>query len=89
MTVSGFVLWLENLTLAWLPGWVPEAATALHLYEAILATAAIAVWHLYWVVFDPVVYPMDPAWLGGRAGYERALERGEVVSDDGEGDGSA
>jgi cytochrome b subunit of formate dehydrogenase len=89
MTISGLVLWLENLTLAWLPGWVPEAATALHLYEAILATAAVTVWHLYWVIFDPVVYPMDPAWLSGRPGYERALERGEIVSGDGEGDGSA
>ena len=38
MTVTGFVLWFENWTLTWLPGWVPEAATVLHFLEAVLAT---------------------------------------------------
>jgi hypothetical protein len=37
-----------------------------HLYEAILATLAIVVWHFYGVIFDPDVYPMDTAWLTGR-----------------------
>lgn len=80
--VTGFLLWFENFTLSWLPGWVPQAATTLHLYEAILATLAIAVWHLYWVVFDPVVYPMDTTWLTGRPPLARAEERGEVIEDE-------
>jgi len=81
MAVTGAALWFENLALRWLPFWVPEAATAIHFYEAILATLAILVWHLYWVVFDPQVYPMDTAWLTGRAPLPRARERGEVQEE--------
>ena len=80
--ITGLVLWFENFTLAWLPGWVPEAATVLHFLEAILATLAILVWHFYFVIFDPAVYPMDTAWLTGKPPYSRAEERGEVVDDD-------
>jgi len=77
--VTGLVLWFENFTLTWLPGWVPEAATVLHFLEAILATLAILVWHFYFVIFDPAVYPMDMTWLTGKPPFSRAEERGEVV----------
>jgi len=80
--VTGFVLWFENFTLAWLPGWVPEAATVLHFLEAILATLAILIWHFYFVIFDPAVYPMDTAWLTGKPPFSRAEERGEVICED-------
>jgi cytochrome b subunit of formate dehydrogenase len=80
--VTGLLLWFENFTLTWLPGWVPEAATVLHFLEAILATLAIAVWHFYFVIFDPAVYPMDTAWLTGKPPFSRAEERGEVIDDD-------
>lgn len=79
---TGLILWFENWTLTWLPGWVPEAATVLHFLEAILATLAILIWHFYSVMFDPAVYPMDTAWLTGKPPYSRAEERGEVVSGD-------
>ena len=80
--VTGFVLWFETWTLTWLPGWVPEAATVLHFLEAILATLAIAIWHFYFVIFDPAVYPMDTAWLTGKPPFSRAEERGEVIDED-------
>lgn len=67
MAVSGGILWFNNWSLRNLPKWVSDAATALHWYEAILATAAIAVWHFYMVIFDPDVYPMDRAWITGKA----------------------
>jgi cytochrome b subunit of formate dehydrogenase len=82
--VTGLILWFENWTLTWLPGWVPEAATILHFLEAILATLAILVWHFYFVIFDPAVYPMDTAWLTGKPPFARAEERGEVVYEDSE-----
>jgi formate dehydrogenase gamma subunit len=66
MAVSGFILWFENWSLRNLPKWVSDAATAIHWYEAILASLAIAVWHFYMVIFDPDVYPMDRAWITGR-----------------------
>jgi cytochrome b subunit of formate dehydrogenase len=59
MAVTGFVLWFNTLALRYFPKWVLDAATALHYYEAILATLAILIWHMYSVVFDPDVYPMD------------------------------
>jgi len=80
--ITGFMLWFENFTLANLPGWVPEAATVLHFLEAILATLAILIWHFYFVIFDPAVYPMDTAWMTGKPPFSRAEERGEVILED-------
>ncbi|MCJ7680392.1 MAG: hypothetical protein MUP70_06695, partial [Candidatus Aminicenantes bacterium] len=37
-----------------------------HYYEAILASLAILIWHLYSTVFNPQVYPMNPSWLTGK-----------------------
>ena len=70
MAVSGFLLWFNSFTLRNFPTWVADAATAVHYYEAILATLSILVWHFYMVIFDPEVYPMDLAWLTGRASEE-------------------
>jgi cytochrome b subunit of formate dehydrogenase len=66
MAGSGLILWFNNLALRYLPKWVSDAATALHFYEAILATLSIIIWHMYTVVFDPDVYPMDRSWLTGK-----------------------
>jgi formate dehydrogenase gamma subunit len=89
MTVSGLVLWFNNWTLRFSPKWVSDAATAIHYYEALLATFSILLWHFYMVIFDPLVYPMDTAWLNGkvpadhyrhsRPEYFRALERAHLV----------
>ena len=67
MAVTGLILWAQNLSLRFFPTWVMDAATAAHWYEAILATLSILVWHWYLVIFDPDVYPMDLAWLTGKA----------------------
>jgi len=75
MMATGFLLWFDNVTLQFLPKWVADAATAVHFYEAVLASLAILVWHLYWVIFDPVVYPMDLTWLTGRSPAARERER--------------
>jgi cytochrome b subunit of formate dehydrogenase len=75
MALSGFVLWFENWSLASLPKWATDVATVVHFYEAILASLAILVWHFYFVIFDPLVYPMDTAWLTGREAPGRTLER--------------
>jgi cytochrome b subunit of formate dehydrogenase len=75
MTATGVLLWFENLSLRLLPNWFLDVATAIHFYEAILATLAIVAWHFYWVIFDPDVYPMDLSWWHGRSPASRALER--------------
>jgi cytochrome b subunit of formate dehydrogenase len=87
MTLSGFLLWFNNFALRHFPKWVSDAATAVHWYEALLATFSILLWHFYAVIFDPLVYPMDLAWLTGkvhadhyrhsRPEYFRLLEQSE------------
>jgi cytochrome b subunit of formate dehydrogenase len=79
MAITGFALWFENVTLRWLPKWATDVATAIHFWEAVLATLAIVVWHLYWVVFDPDVYPMDASWWHGRPPAARVAERSEAA----------
>jgi cytochrome b subunit of formate dehydrogenase len=75
MSITGLLLWFENTTLHYLPTWIPDVATAIHFWEAVLATLSIVVWHLYWVIFDPEVYPMDWTWWNGRPPTARVLER--------------
>ena len=75
MSVTGLILWFENFALSFLPKWVSDIATAIHFYEAVLATLAILVWHFYWVIFDPEVYPMDASWWHGKPPAARAIER--------------
>jgi cytochrome b subunit of formate dehydrogenase len=65
MILTGVVLWANAVALAWLPKSVLDVATAVHWYEALLATLAILVWHFYSVIFDPDVYPLDTAALTG------------------------
>lgn len=65
MTVTGFALWFENQSLMIVPLWVLDLATVVHYYEAWLATLAIVVWHFYWVIFNPEIYPMSRVWLDG------------------------
>jgi len=67
MALSGFLLWFNNFALRHFPKWITDVATAVHWYEALLATFSILLWHFYMVIFDPLVYPMDLAWLTGKA----------------------
>jgi len=53
------------------PGWWVDVAITVHFYEAVLATLAIVVWHLYGVIFDPDVYPMNWAWFDGKMSIEQ------------------
>ncbi|MGK2859370.1 MAG: cytochrome b/b6 domain-containing protein [Thermoanaerobaculia bacterium] len=75
MAVTGFLLWFNNWTLAQFPKWISDLATVVHFYEAVLATLAILVCHFYFVFLDPLVYPLDTAFLTGREVPGRTLER--------------
>jgi len=66
MAVTGIMLWAKVLVGNLLARWWVDVATAVHFYEAILATLAILVWHFYQVFFDPDVYPMNGAWWDGK-----------------------
>ena len=77
MAITGVMLWAVKYTLAWLPKEWLDVATAIHFYEAVLATLSILVWHFYFVIFDPEVYPMDTAWITGRSPRLRELHHAE------------
>jgi cytochrome b subunit of formate dehydrogenase/5-methylcytosine-specific restriction endonuclease McrA len=66
MACTGLMAWFEILVTRFLPGWWIDVALTIHLYEAILATLAILIWHSYQVTFDPDVYPMNWSWWTGR-----------------------
>jgi hypothetical protein len=78
MFVTGVVLWAHNFVLEYFPKWVTDVSTAVHYYEAILATAAIVIWHFYAVIFDPEVYPLKWTVLTGRAPKHEVREEEET-----------
>jgi hypothetical protein len=66
MTASGLMLVFVNAVLSRLPLWTVELAATIHYWEAVLALVAVVVWHFYWAVFDPDVYPLNQSWLSGQ-----------------------
>ncbi len=65
MVITGFMLWFHEFFGAMTSKLVLDIAEIVHFYEAWLATLAIIVWHLYFVIFNPDVYPMNVAWIKG------------------------
>ncbi|MBF8258954.1 MAG: Cytochrome b subunit of formate dehydrogenase-like protein [Actinobacteria bacterium] len=83
MVVTGFMLWFQNDTLKHIPMWGLDVATLIHYYEAILATLAIIVWHLYYVMINPDFAPLSFTWLDGKLSrhdmeHEHPLELKEI-----------
>jgi cytochrome b subunit of formate dehydrogenase len=67
MAGTGIVLWANTWFLHYIPKVWMDVATAIHLYEAILAGLAILVWHIYFVIVDPEVYPLETAFITGKS----------------------
>ena len=51
-------------------------------HHFVLATLAIVVWHIYSVILDPEVYPMDTAWLTGKSVRNEAPHSAPTVEGD-------
>ncbi len=66
MAATGIMLWAKVTVGHLLPRWWLDVATAIHFYEAVLASLAIVVWHFYQVFLDPDIYPMNWAWYDGK-----------------------
>jgi hypothetical protein len=49
-----------------LPRWWLDVATAVHFYEALLATLAVIIWHFYHVFFHPEAHGMNWSWWDGK-----------------------
>ena len=92
MATTGFMIWFKMLVMDRVPGWWIDVAILIHWYEAILATLAIIVWHLYAVIIDPDAYPMNWAWFDGKMSIEHyehehpldtlAIERALGIEED-------
>jgi cytochrome b subunit of formate dehydrogenase len=74
MAATGIMLWAKVSVGHLLARWWLDVATAIHFYEAVLATLAIVVWHFYQVFLDPDVYPMNWAWWDGKMSFEHYHE---------------
>jgi cytochrome b subunit of formate dehydrogenase len=74
MAGTGMIMWFDNYFINRFTklGW--DIARTIHYYEAILATLAIVVWHFYFVIFNPSVYPMNTAWWTGMLTEEEMAE---------------
>ncbi|MDP3790939.1 MAG: cytochrome b/b6 domain-containing protein [Candidatus Omnitrophota bacterium] len=74
MIVTGLLLTFNNLAMRYLPKWLLDVAATIHFYEALLATLAILIWHLYFSIFSPEHYPMNWSWLTGRTTEDERRE---------------
>ncbi len=81
MGFTGVMLWAKVSVGNMFARWLVDVATAIHFYEAILATLAILVWHFYQVFFDPDVYPMNGAWWDGKMPIDHYRHEHELDSE--------
>ena len=74
MTATGVIMWFDNTFMGLFTklGW--DIARTVHYYEAWLAFLAIVVWHFYFIIFNPDVYPMNLAWWKGTISEEEMAE---------------
>lgn len=78
MGVTGLILWFEDR----FAKVVFDVSETVHFYEAWLAFLAIVVWHFYYVILNPDVYPLNFTFLTGKVSekdmeheHPRELER--------------
>jgi cytochrome b subunit of formate dehydrogenase len=65
MACTGAVMWFDNISINTITKLGYDISREIHYYEAWLATLAIVVWHFYFVIFNPDVYPINLAfWTG-------------------------
>jgi len=74
MTVTGIIMWFDNTFIGMLTKLGFDIANTIHYYEAWLAFLAIVVWHFYFVIFNPDIYPMSLAWIKGTITEEEMAE---------------
>ena len=81
MAATGIALWAKVSVGHLFARWWLDVATAIHFYEAILATLAIIVWHFYQIFLDPDAYPMNWAWWDGKVSEHHYEEEHALDSE--------
>ena len=74
MTATGIILWFDNTFIGLFTKLGFDIARTIHYYEAWLAFLAILVWHFYFVIFNPDIYPINLAWIKGTITEEEMAE---------------
>jgi cytochrome b subunit of formate dehydrogenase len=75
MAGTGFVLWFPALATMIFPVWIIKVSETIHYYEAILATLAILLYHMFFAIFHPSDYPINLTSFTGKITKEEAEER--------------
>jgi cytochrome b subunit of formate dehydrogenase len=75
MGITGFILWFPVIVTSFAPSWIIRASELIHYYEAILATLAIVVFHLFFVIAHPEQYPMNLSWFTGKMSLDAAVKK--------------
>lgn len=81
MSATGIVLWFETPFLNRSPYWAFDLLHIVHLYEATLAVSAIVVWHFYYVIVNPDVFPLNQSMTRGTLNYEEMLREHSLDTD--------
>ena len=74
MALTGLIMWFPVAATSWLPYWVVKVSEVIHLLEAWLATGAIVVFHFFYVIGHPDVYPVNLSMFHGKMDEETARE---------------
>ncbi len=74
MIITGLMLVFDNFMMQYFPKWFLDIAGVIHFYEAVLATLAILIWHLYFTIFQPGHYPMNWSWITGKVSEDERRE---------------
>jgi formate dehydrogenase gamma subunit len=74
MVVTGVILWFPKMITSGLPSWIIGVSRVIHFYEALLATLAILIFHIFYTMFKPGEYPMNTSWLTGNILEEGAQD---------------
>ncbi|MCK9410423.1 MAG: cytochrome b/b6 domain-containing protein, partial [Bacteroidetes bacterium] len=74
MGLTGCILWFDVTFMNIIGKSWWDVARVVHYYEAWLATLAIIVWHFYFIIFNPDVYPMNLAWWKGTISEEEMAD---------------
>ncbi|MDR3611663.1 MAG: cytochrome b/b6 domain-containing protein [Ignavibacteriaceae bacterium] len=74
MSATGTIMWFDNTFIGLFTKLGFDIARTIHYYEAWLAFLSIVVWHFYFVIFNPEIYPMNIAWLKGTISEEEMAE---------------
>jgi len=74
MAATGAIMWFDNTFIGILTKLGYDISRQIHYYEAWLATLAIVVWHFYFIIFNPDVYPINLAFWKGTLTEEEMHE---------------